>query len=115
MLNHVNIYQGIPPVSKNLVGPDAWVTVLYKKLAPWWPWVSHSEPFYVEIIILSSFVSLFETFSLTQVAEGEIPLKASHGYLIISHFGFHISYLNYDNLFVSCLERRFLVIENLIL
>lgn len=33
--------QGIPPVSKMLNGSDAWVTVLCKKLAPWWPWVSH--------------------------------------------------------------------------
>lgn len=48
---HISLLKGIPPVSKNLVGPDAWVTVLNKKLAPWWPWV----------------------------AEGEIPLKASHG------------------------------------
>ncbi|KAF9612852.1 hypothetical protein IFM89_004262 [Coptis chinensis] len=48
---HISLLKGIPPVSKNLTGSDAWVTVLCKKLASWWPWV----------------------------AESEIPLKASNG------------------------------------
>ncbi|CAK9317423.1 unnamed protein product [Citrullus colocynthis] len=48
---HIALLKGIPPVSKMLNGSDAWVTVLCKKLAPWWPWV----------------------------AEGEIPIKAFKG------------------------------------
>ncbi|KAL0553273.1 hypothetical protein IC582_007162 [Cucumis melo] len=48
---HIALLKGIPPVSKMLNGSNAWVTVLCKKLAPWWPWV----------------------------AEGEIPLKAFKG------------------------------------
>ncbi|KAK1282795.1 hypothetical protein QJS10_CPB22g00936 [Acorus calamus] len=48
---HVALLKGIPPVSKNLGIPDAWVTAVCKKLAEWWPWV----------------------------AEGEVPLKAAHG------------------------------------
>ncbi|GFZ08432.1 hypothetical protein Acr_20g0002400 [Actinidia rufa] len=35
---HIALLKGIPPVSKTLSGPDAWVTVLCKKLAMWWPW-----------------------------------------------------------------------------
>lgn len=31
--------QGIPPVNKTLNDANAWITVLCKKLAPWWPWV----------------------------------------------------------------------------
>ncbi|KAH9613990.1 hypothetical protein KSS87_013487 [Heliosperma pusillum] len=34
---------GIPPVNKNLSNPDAWVTVLCKKLAEWWPWVAEGK------------------------------------------------------------------------
>ncbi|KAK1259081.1 hypothetical protein QJS04_geneDACA005484 [Acorus gramineus] len=49
---HVALLKGIPPVSKNLGIPDAWVTAVCKKLAEWWPWV----------------------------AEGEVPLKAAHGH-----------------------------------
>ncbi|PON65614.1 hypothetical protein PanWU01x14_116260 [Parasponia andersonii] len=48
---HITLLKGIPPVTKALDGSDAWVTVLCKKLSPWWPWV----------------------------AEGEIPLVASKG------------------------------------
>lgn len=36
----LNSIQGIPPVNKTLNGSDAWVTVLCKKLAIWWSWVS---------------------------------------------------------------------------
>ncbi|KAJ4708004.1 DDT domain-containing protein DDR4-like [Melia azedarach] len=48
---HIKLLKGIPPVSKSLNSSDAWVTVLCKKLALWWPWV----------------------------AEGEIPLTAANG------------------------------------
>ncbi|KAL6985381.1 hypothetical protein U1Q18_018757 [Sarracenia purpurea var. burkii] len=34
--------RGIPPVSKTL-SCDAWVTVLCKKLAMWWPWVAEGD------------------------------------------------------------------------
>ncbi|MQL89492.1 hypothetical protein Taro_022065, partial [Colocasia esculenta] len=51
---HIVLLKGIPPVSKNLVVSDAWITVLCKKLKMWWPWVE-------------------------QVAEGEVPLMADHG------------------------------------
>ncbi|KAB2614506.1 remodeling and spacing factor 1 [Pyrus ussuriensis x Pyrus communis] len=41
---HIAMLKGIPPVSKTLDGlEDAWVTVLCKKLAPWWPWVAEGE------------------------------------------------------------------------
>ncbi|KAG5562643.1 hypothetical protein RHGRI_005387 [Rhododendron griersonianum] len=36
---HIMLLKGIPPVSKTLNGRDAWVTVLCKKLAMWWPWI----------------------------------------------------------------------------
>uniref|UniRef100_A0A1D1XRK5 Remodeling and spacing factor 1 n=1 Tax=Anthurium amnicola TaxID=1678845 RepID=A0A1D1XRK5_9ARAE len=48
---HIALLKGIPPVSKNLIVSDAWVTVLCKKIKMWWPWV----------------------------AEGEVPLVADHG------------------------------------
>lgn len=48
---HIALLKGIPPVSKNLKSSDAWVTILCKKLAMWWPWV----------------------------AEGKVPLVADHG------------------------------------
>ncbi|XP_023534973.1 DDT domain-containing protein DDR4-like isoform X1 [Cucurbita pepo subsp. pepo] len=49
---HIVLLKGIlPPVGKMLNGSNAWVTVLCKKLAQWWPWV----------------------------AEGEIPIKAFKG------------------------------------
>ncbi|KAI4379759.1 hypothetical protein MLD38_006013 [Melastoma candidum] len=37
---HIKLLKGIPPRSKMLDGSDAWVTVLCKKLIPWWPWVA---------------------------------------------------------------------------
>uniref|UniRef100_A0A2N9EF26 DDT domain-containing protein n=1 Tax=Fagus sylvatica TaxID=28930 RepID=A0A2N9EF26_FAGSY len=40
---HILLLKGIPPVSKNLNGSDAWVTVLCKKLDTWWPWVAEGE------------------------------------------------------------------------
>lgn len=40
---HVMLLKGIPPVSKTLNGGDAWVTVLCKKLAMWWPWVADGD------------------------------------------------------------------------
>lgn len=48
---HIALLKGIPPIVKNMSDSDAWITVLCKKLASWWPWV----------------------------AEGENPLKADHG------------------------------------
>ncbi|KAJ0030389.1 hypothetical protein Pint_12770 [Pistacia integerrima] len=40
---HIVLLKGIPPVSKLLNGSDAWVSVLRKKLAMWWPWVAEGE------------------------------------------------------------------------
>ncbi|KAF4388194.1 DDT domain-containing protein DDR4 [Cannabis sativa] len=40
---HITLLKGIPPVSKALDGSDAWVTVLCKKLSPWWPWVAEGD------------------------------------------------------------------------
>ncbi|XP_068648775.1 DDT domain-containing protein DDR4 [Aristolochia californica] len=40
---HIALLRGIPPASKNLKKPDAWVTVLYRRLAPWWPWVAEGN------------------------------------------------------------------------
>lgn len=40
---HIALLKGIPPISKNLTGSDAWVTVLCKKLATWWSWVAEGE------------------------------------------------------------------------
>ncbi|KAM1776861.1 hypothetical protein ACFX11_043605 [Malus domestica] len=41
---HIALLKGIPPVSKTLDGlEDAWVTVLCKKLAPWWQWIAEGE------------------------------------------------------------------------
>ncbi|KAG5562642.1 hypothetical protein RHGRI_005387 [Rhododendron griersonianum] len=40
---HIMLLKGIPPVSKTLNGRDAWVTVLCKKLAMWWPWVADGD------------------------------------------------------------------------
>ncbi|KAF5207078.1 Ddt domain-containing protein ddr4 [Thalictrum thalictroides] len=48
---HISLLKGILPVSKTLTGPDAWVSEVYKKVSPWWPWV----------------------------AEGEFPIEKSHG------------------------------------
>ncbi|KAL9250448.1 DDT domain-containing protein [Drosera capensis] len=54
---HVGLLKGIPPVNKSLLTSEAWVTVLCKKVAPWWPWV----------------------------AEGKIPLVASKGEEILQY------------------------------
>lgn len=54
---HIALLKGIPPVSKNITDPDAWITSVCKKLATWWSWV----------------------------ADGEIPLKADHGKEIQSY------------------------------
>ncbi|KAL9247870.1 hypothetical protein vseg_021253 [Gypsophila vaccaria] len=40
---HITLLKGIPPVNKNLSNPDAWVTILCKKLAEWWRWVAEGE------------------------------------------------------------------------
>ncbi|XP_074286361.1 DDT domain-containing protein DDR4 [Silene latifolia] len=40
---HITLLKGIPPVNKNLSNPDAWVTILCKKLAEWWPWVADGK------------------------------------------------------------------------
>uniref|UniRef100_A0A7N0VJY0 DDT domain-containing protein DDR4 n=1 Tax=Kalanchoe fedtschenkoi TaxID=63787 RepID=A0A7N0VJY0_KALFE len=37
---HIALLKGIPPRSKSLNDPDAWVTVLCKKFSEWWPWVA---------------------------------------------------------------------------
>ncbi|VVB17195.1 unnamed protein product [Arabis nemorensis] len=41
---HTALLKGILPVNKSLDdGGDAWITVLCKKLAPWWPWIATGE------------------------------------------------------------------------
>ncbi|CAL5384300.1 unnamed protein product [Camellia sinensis] len=40
---HIMLLKGIPPISKALNGSDAWVMVLCKKLAMWWPWVAEGD------------------------------------------------------------------------
>ncbi|KAL7617579.1 hypothetical protein Lser_V15G01892 [Lactuca serriola] len=40
---HISLLKGIPPVSKNLKDPDAWVVALSKKLNMWWPWVAEGD------------------------------------------------------------------------
>ncbi|CAI9267921.1 unnamed protein product [Lactuca saligna] len=40
---HISLLKGIPPVSKNLKDPDAWVVALSKKLSMWWPWVAEGD------------------------------------------------------------------------
>ncbi|KAI3992462.1 hypothetical protein MKX01_022553 [Papaver californicum] len=35
---HISLLKGIPPVSKTLIDPDVWVTILCKKLDEWWQW-----------------------------------------------------------------------------
>ncbi|KAK9068404.1 hypothetical protein SSX86_012517 [Deinandra increscens subsp. villosa] len=42
-LLHIALLKGIPPVSKNLKDPDAWVVTLSKKLFMWWPWVAKGD------------------------------------------------------------------------
>ncbi|KAK1426004.1 hypothetical protein QVD17_14671 [Tagetes erecta] len=42
-LIHIMLLKGIPPVSKNLKDPDAWVVTLSKKLFMWWPWVAKGD------------------------------------------------------------------------
>lgn len=40
---HIKLLKGIRPISKALDGSDAWVTVLCKKLDPWWQWVAEGN------------------------------------------------------------------------
>ncbi|KFK27811.1 hypothetical protein AALP_AA8G433000 [Arabis alpina] len=40
---HVALLKGILPVNKMLDEGEAWITVLCKKLAPWWPWIATGE------------------------------------------------------------------------
>lgn len=54
---HIAILMGIPPITKSMTDPDAWITSVCKKIAKWWLWV----------------------------AEGEIPLRADHGREILSY------------------------------
>ncbi|KAJ0511757.1 hypothetical protein HanIR_Chr11g0555651 [Helianthus annuus] len=42
-LLHIALLKGIPPVSRNLKDPDAWVVILSKKVFMWWPWVAQGE------------------------------------------------------------------------
>ncbi|KAL8225655.1 hypothetical protein R6Q57_018212 [Mikania cordata] len=48
---HIPLLKAIPPVTRMALGRDTWVTVLCRKLREWWHWV----------------------------AEGELPIFASHG------------------------------------
>ncbi|XP_010421419.1 PREDICTED: DDT domain-containing protein DDR4-like [Camelina sativa] len=40
---HIALLKGIPPVNKNIDDENAWITVLCKKLSPWWPWIATGE------------------------------------------------------------------------
>ncbi|KAJ0248550.1 Uncharacterized protein HA466_0156340 [Hirschfeldia incana] len=41
---HISLLKGIPPVNnKSLEDGDAWITVLCKKLDPWWPLIADGE------------------------------------------------------------------------
>ncbi|KAL1346791.1 hypothetical protein HN51_020337 [Arachis hypogaea] len=40
---HIQLLKGIPPVNKNMVNSDKWVTALCKKLAMWWSWVAEGK------------------------------------------------------------------------
>ncbi|XP_056864919.1 DDT domain-containing protein DDR4 isoform X2 [Raphanus sativus] len=41
---HIALLKGIPPVNnKSLEDGDAWITVLCKKLDPWWPLIANGE------------------------------------------------------------------------
>ncbi|XP_047324977.1 DDT domain-containing protein DDR4 [Impatiens glandulifera] len=40
---HKTLLKGIPPVNKTMNQGDAWITVLCKKLAEWWPWVAEGD------------------------------------------------------------------------
>ncbi|CAH8272239.1 unnamed protein product [Arabidopsis lyrata] len=40
---HIALLKGIPPVNKTLDDANAWITVLCKKLAPWWPCIAKGE------------------------------------------------------------------------
>ncbi|MED6195204.1 hypothetical protein PIB30_035814 [Stylosanthes scabra] len=40
---HIQLLKGIPPVNKNLVNADKWVTALCKKLTMWWSWVAEGK------------------------------------------------------------------------
>ncbi|KAL8115956.1 DDT domain-containing protein DDR4-like [Apium graveolens] len=40
---HIVLLKGIPPVSKILDRPDAWVSTLCRKLSEWWPWVADGD------------------------------------------------------------------------
>ncbi|KAL6011061.1 hypothetical protein ACLOJK_001505 [Asimina triloba] len=54
---HIALLKGIPPVSKNVMNSDAWVTIVCKKIQMWWQWV----------------------------AEGDIPLIVDHGKEILRY------------------------------
>ncbi|KAL1210847.1 DDT domain-containing protein DDR4 [Cardamine amara subsp. amara] len=56
---HIALLKGIPRVNKSVDNENAWITVLCKILAPWWPWI----------------------------AEGEIPITASKGEEISEYQG----------------------------
>ncbi|XP_047339121.1 DDT domain-containing protein DDR4-like [Impatiens glandulifera] len=48
---HIPLLKAIPPITRMALGHNTWVTVLCRKLRDWWQWV----------------------------AEGDIPIVASHG------------------------------------
>ncbi|XP_044470906.1 DDT domain-containing protein DDR4-like isoform X2 [Mangifera indica] len=74
---------GIPPVSKLLNDSDAWVSVLRKKLALWWPWV----------------------------AEGETPLTAVKGYDGNTSIGYRLyKEVNKTGLKTKCKGKAFLTL-----
>ncbi|ESQ32098.1 hypothetical protein EUTSA_v10004303mg [Eutrema salsugineum] len=56
---HIALLKGILPIGKSLDQGDAWITVLCKKLTPWWP----------------------------LIAEGEIPVTANKGEEIVEYKG----------------------------
>ncbi|BBG95421.1 hypothetical protein Prudu_003961 [Prunus dulcis] len=56
---HIALLKGIPPASKALDGSDAWVTVLCKKLATWWPWQDDALAYINDALKQGTEVSFF--------------------------------------------------------
>ncbi|KAL8057095.1 hypothetical protein ABFX02_04G161900 [Erythranthe guttata] len=55
---HIPLLKAIPPVTRMALGRATWITVVCRKLRDWWHWFRRA---------------------LLQVAEGDLPIVASHG------------------------------------
>lgn len=63
---------------------NTWITVLCRKLRDWWHWVNflalYIELLVIRVVILTVLTVNFTLFgTLLQVADGELPIVASHG------------------------------------